>query len=233
MNEATITPNTLAKTLEWFKTAKPNPTPHDLQVQVGVHLEEVQEFLTELELVEDDFQGRNLLGQALLIMDALATHLKEAKETVLNLEVSTELLDSLCDQNVTGAGVAYMLGCDFVGAMNEVNRSNFSKFDENGQPVLKSNGKIGKHYNYTAPDLIPFLVIERPIRVATTPEGDDVVDVLEVVNGGVDAAVAVEADGDTTVAGDVEEEQELGSGDEPEVQSVSEEVDEDGEDSNV
>ena len=48
-----------------------------------------------------------------------------------------------------------MEGMDIVGALDEVNRSNFSKF-VNGKPVFDENGKIKKGANYKEPDLKRF-----------------------------------------------------------------------------
>ena len=66
------------------------------------------------------------------------------------------LLDSLADQVVTAIGVAHCAGMDFPGALAEVNRSNWSKF-ENGAPVFLTGGKIGKGEFYTPPNLTDFV----------------------------------------------------------------------------
>ena len=39
----------------------------------------------------------------------------------------------------------------------EVHRSNMSKLDDNGQPVLRQDGKITKGANYSAPNLKPII----------------------------------------------------------------------------
>ncbi len=67
-----------------------------------------------------------------------------------------EQLDALCDIIVTCVGKAYLNGWDIVGAMQEVNRSNFSKF-ENGKPIFREDGKIMKGPDFTLPELKPFL----------------------------------------------------------------------------
>jgi predicted HAD superfamily Cof-like phosphohydrolase len=67
-----------------------------------------------------------------------------------------ELLDSLADQIVTAIGVAHMMGFDILGALQEVNRSNFSKF-EDGKAVFDENGKIRKGKDYTPPNLESFV----------------------------------------------------------------------------
>ena len=66
------------------------------------------------------------------------------------------LLDSLADQIVTATGVGTFLGMNVPGALAEVNRSNYSKF-EDGEPVLNENKKVMKGKDYTPPDLTPFV----------------------------------------------------------------------------
>ena len=69
------------------------------------------------------------------------------------------MLDSLCDQIVTATGVAHMFGMDIQGALNEVNRSNWSKFVD-GKPVFDINGKIAKPATYSKPDLSAFVGVQ-------------------------------------------------------------------------
>lgn len=97
-----------------------------------------------------------LLTQALIATHALALHLK-ASDGVVMVEDRIEFLDGLGDQIVTAAGTAHMAGMDIVGALGEINRSNFSKLDENGQPILDENKKFIKGPNYFKPNLKPFV----------------------------------------------------------------------------
>lgn len=138
--------NAIANIRHWFETAMPAPTAANLRVQVGVHLEEVGEMLTAL----------GFKKEAALI-DDLATEMKGPNPRKLEEVDRVELLDSLCDQIVTAVGVAYILGMDIDGALNEVNRSNWSKFDEDSQPIFDANGKVVKGPNYSAPDLEPYV----------------------------------------------------------------------------
>ena len=48
-----------------------------------------------------------------------------------------------------------MMGFDMVGALDEINKSNWSKF-ENGKPVFDENGKIKKGAEYFKPKLSKF-----------------------------------------------------------------------------
>lgn len=66
------------------------------------------------------------------------------------------LLDSLADQIVTATGVGTFLGMNVPGALAEVNRSNYSKF-EDGEPVFNENMKVMKGKDYTPPDLTPYI----------------------------------------------------------------------------
>lgn len=66
------------------------------------------------------------------------------------------VLDSLADQIVTATGIGVFLGMNVPGALDEVNRSNYSKF-ENGEPVFNENKKVMKGKDYTPPDLSKFI----------------------------------------------------------------------------
>lgn len=130
----------------WFKQAMPFPSKRNRNVQFGVHIEEVAE----------QFDAVNLVSIA-TAMHQLATSFKEG-DSELNLSPTDRvaLLDALCDQIVTAIGVAYTHGMDIVGALEEVDRSNYSKFVD-GQPVWDANGKITKGPHYFKPNLLPFV----------------------------------------------------------------------------
>ncbi|AUR92000.1 NTP pyrophosphohydrolase-like domain [Vibrio phage 1.168.O._10N.261.52.A10] len=136
------------KTNEWFKICKPNPTPEQACIQIGVHLEEVAEMLYAL---GEYYEWR--------IMADLADEYKERHQHLVDgIERinRVELLDSIIDQNVTGKGICHTLGLNFDGALEEVERSNASKL-EDGKPVFDENGKIAKGKNYVKPNLKPFV----------------------------------------------------------------------------
>ena len=139
---------------KWFELAKPNPTSEDLCVQIGCHYEEVAEMA---EAIGDDLNVINDLASEYKSKDASALFFTENLKIKGNaVDLRTELLDSLCDQIVTAIGVAHMLDFDILGALNEVNNSNYSKF-EDGKPVFNEQGKIAKGKDYFAPDLEKFI----------------------------------------------------------------------------
>ena len=133
---------------EWFRTAKPKPSTADACVQIGCHYEEVSEMSASL---YDDVKYA-------LEATALEYKMKHSMYILdeLSADARVELLDALCDQVVTAVGVAYMMGMDIEGALAEVNRSNWSKF-EGGVPVFNEHGKIAKGVEYTPPELSDYI----------------------------------------------------------------------------
>lgn len=147
---------TLLDTKTWFDKARPHKTIPNFTVQLGVHFEEVAESLEVLD--GNDLVTNALIGQAHAAMHALAEHLKSnSQNNPITVTSPLLFLDALCDQIVTGTGVAHTLDYDIVGAMTEVNRSNFSKFDADGQPIYNEQGKVMKGENYSPAELSAYL----------------------------------------------------------------------------
>lgn len=144
---------TIAKTKEWFELAVSLPTQKGFNVQLGCHLEEVVEMLENLE-----FSDASAVV-ARQTVKALADRLKAGHCTARIID-PVEHLDALADQIVTAVGCAHMARMDIIGALDEVNRSNFSKF-EDGKPVFNDQGKIKKGRDYSEPELARFVLKER------------------------------------------------------------------------
>ena len=140
---------------KWLETAGKEKTPENLAVQVGVHIEEFTELLMAINLTSPTGAMANVLIEAKMILEMVATGLKTG---VFGVEIHDReaVLDALCDADVTGNGIAYLAGFDKNGADKEVLDSNDSKF-EDGKAVLAPGGKILKGCNYKAPDLTPFV----------------------------------------------------------------------------
>ncbi len=143
------------KTSEWLRRA--GKVPGDakaLSTQIACHIEEFLEFLDALNIDDPDMTLE--LAEAMRGLDFVSSDLKRGGcvATIHNREAC---LDALCDTDVTGNGVAYLAGFDKDGADAEVHRSNFSKFNEDGSPVILPGGKIGKSALYTPPNLEPYL----------------------------------------------------------------------------
>lgn len=148
-------PNPLHDTLLWFQKAVPEPQTKNLNVQTGVHFEEVVEMLAEME--GTDHHTRVMIYQAADYLSNLAEHLKTSNADLkFTLKDEVKFLDALCDQVVTATGVAHMHGFLFHGAMIEVNSSNFSKFVD-GEPLFDENRKVKKGPDYRQANLEPFV----------------------------------------------------------------------------
>ena len=130
----------IKRTLEWFQQAMPDPTIEQRQIQLGCHVEEFSEMLLSVDLLEWAHD-----------ITLLSDDLKSGDDSVSNLPINkTALLDAMVDQIVTAIGVCHTMGFDLEGALAEVNRSNFSKF-EDGKAVFDENGKITKGEHYSKP----------------------------------------------------------------------------------
>lgn len=134
--------DTLQHTVDWFREAVREPTDRNRVTQLGVHIEEFSEMLDAIGCTQP----------AKDMADA-ADFFKAGKIQISDLKINREeLLDALADQIVTAAGIATLFGMDIVGALQEVNRSNHSKFVD-GRAVFDENGKIKKGSAYFKPDL--------------------------------------------------------------------------------
>lgn len=141
---------------DWFNTAKPNPTNQNIIQQIAYHCEEFAEML---DAIHCDFMSEQVKKLKLELLKVA-----ESETESDNFMATTDklaLLDSLADQVVTSIGVATYAKMDIGGAINEVNRSNYSKFEvvDNSKfvPVINEQGKIVRGKNYFKPNLEPFL----------------------------------------------------------------------------
>lgn len=138
----------IKRTLEWFKQAIPEPELEQASVQLGCHMEEFNEMFEALgySSCSDDVERVSGLFKG-------AYH-----HQIGDIEMcdKIELLDAMVDQIVTAIGVCHTMGFDVEGALSEINRSNFSKF-EGGKPVFNDIGKIAKGKDYTPPKLDDYI----------------------------------------------------------------------------
>lgn len=133
----------------WFTAAVPNPDDRNRAVQIGCHIEEVAEMAAAIN--DDDLAAK---------LDVISGQYKGQYKTEADIRLCShmvvdrlELLDALCDQIVTAIGVAHMFGLDISTALARVDKSNWSKFDDQGRPIFNEHGKIAKGPNYVKADL--------------------------------------------------------------------------------
>lgn len=131
------------------------PSPENLSVQIGCHIEEVVEFMSTLDLqglmvaheIKDALQSLSYLGS-----------LAKSRTKVIGFKdgARTEALDALCDAEVTGNGVAYLAGFNKPLADWTVLAANDAKLVD-GKPVILEGGKIGKPEGWKPPDLSAYV----------------------------------------------------------------------------
>ena len=131
----------------WHRRARPEPTEKDFNVQLGCHLEEFVEMLDALTI-----SGYPGFLKAIDTIEEISEKLKNGTLTVSTVN-RVNLLDSLADQIVTAVGVGVCAKMDMDAAVEEVNRSNWSKFNYKGFPEFDENGKVKKGEHYRKPNL--------------------------------------------------------------------------------
>lgn len=134
----------------WHKRARPEPDHASFNVQLGCHIEEFCEMLESL--ASDDARTRNRMSSGLYEMLRFAEGLKNGAFDVY-IDKPVDFIDAIADQVVTAVGVAHCAKMKPAKAIDIVNTSNWSKFDEHGEPIFNSNGKIAKGPRYTPPHL--------------------------------------------------------------------------------
>jgi len=143
--------NNYQRTADWLKACGKEPTPENLSVQIGCHIEEFCEFLEQLRTDSEGYA--KLIERNRNDLKWFATKLKKREQFVyIPTHLRVEALDALCDTEVTGNGVAYMAGFKKVAADELVLASNDAKLVD-GKPVILEGGKIGKPEGWKAPDL--------------------------------------------------------------------------------
>jgi NTP pyrophosphatase (non-canonical NTP hydrolase) len=65
--------------------------------------------------------------------------------------------DAIADLLYVVYGAARTFGLPVREIFSEVHRSNMTKLDDNGEPILRADGKVMKGPNFSAPDLAPLL----------------------------------------------------------------------------
>ena len=143
---------TLESTRQWFLKAVPNPTSKNISTQIGCHLEEVAEMLETISSIYKD--DAKILASLHDAINYVADRIKQNGGIVAKDRIG--LLDSIADQIVAATGIGTFLGMNVPGALAEVNRSNYSKF-EDGEPIFNENKKVMKGKDYTPPDLTHYI----------------------------------------------------------------------------
>ena len=92
-----------------------------------------------------------------LRFNLIKEELEELEDAIKQKDL-LEVADALTDILYVTYGAGHAFGIDLDNCFNEVQKSNMSKLDDDGQPIYNSNGKVMKGPNYFKPDLKQFLV---------------------------------------------------------------------------
>lgn len=133
----------------------------NLSTQIGCHMEEFIEFVDTLSFDGDNetatFLSPLQVQAAMEVLKRFTTEIKRgAIVAAIAKENRAECLDSLCDMQVTGDGVAWLAGFNKVGADEMVLQANERKLVD-GKPVILDGGKVGKPEGWYPADLTPFI----------------------------------------------------------------------------
>ena len=91
-----------------------------------------------------------------LRVDLIKEELDELQEAMKNNDL-LEVADALTDILYVTYGAGHAFGIDLDKCFDEVQNSNMSKLDENGEPIYNELGKVMKGPNYFKPDLSKFI----------------------------------------------------------------------------
>lgn len=136
---------TIKSILQWHQFIRPKPTADNLRAQFAAHVEEFVEMMDSVHLSRRGSYARQALHE-------WCEALKKSEDSIL-IKSKEELLDSLADQIVTAVGVGHCAAVDVPAACVLVNQSNYSKFDDNGDPIFNEQGKLIKGPHYFKVDL--------------------------------------------------------------------------------
>ena len=91
-----------------------------------------------------------------LRIDLINEELEELTAAMKNKDL-LEVADALTDILYVTYGAGHAFGIDLDKCFDEVQNSNMSKLDENGNPIYNEFGKVMKGPNYFKPDLSKFV----------------------------------------------------------------------------
>ena len=91
-----------------------------------------------------------------LRLDLIKEELDELKEAMDNKDL-LEVADALTDILYVTYGAGHAFGINLDKCFEEVQNSNMSKLNENGEPIYNDAGKVMKGPNYFKPNLSKFV----------------------------------------------------------------------------
>jgi len=142
--------NNFQRTSAWLNACGKERNEHNVSVQIGCHIEEFVEFLSAIEVNV----GQDTKDSVVMALTELAKGLKAGGIWYARIPYGrrADVLDALCDSEVTGNGIAYLAEMEKDAADQAVLEANEAKLVD-GKPVILPGGKIGKPEGWKAPNL--------------------------------------------------------------------------------
>ena len=103
--------------------------------------------------VKAEFPNKKIVQ---LRYELIREELEELNQAIKNGDMK-EIADALTDILYVTYGAGHAFGIDLDKCFNEVQNSNMSKLDENGNPIYNDAGKVMKGPNYFKPNLSKFV----------------------------------------------------------------------------
>lgn len=94
-----------------------------------------------------------------LRVELIREEFEELKEAIEKGDL-VGVCDALTDILVVTYGAGGSFGLNLDASFKEVDRSNCSKLDDNGMPIVREDGKVMKGPNYSPPDLWTIVMLQ-------------------------------------------------------------------------
>lgn len=104
-----------------------------------------------------EFRYKLIIEEVKELGEEIAIAMAESHfKTGLSPKTKMRMLKEIADIQYVISGLAETLGLPLQEAFNRVHTSNMSKFDDNGKPIFRADGKVLKGPNYVPPNLEDF-----------------------------------------------------------------------------
>lgn len=133
---------------------RPEIDPEDREThinQIEFFARQMVDLAAQIKMAALDAGGKSTL---LLRLQLIQEELSELAEAMVHDDI-VEALDAMADLSYVVDGTYISLGLDRLKleAIREVHRSNMSKLDANGRPMISGAGRVMKSELYSPPDL--------------------------------------------------------------------------------
>lgn len=124
----------------------------------GDRIEAVRECHHAQHLLINDIPTLDVPAQTKELRCALIEEEAAEFREALEADDLVEVADAIGDLLYVVYGAALTFGIPVADVFAEVHRSNMTKLDDDGQPVVRDDGKVMKGQNFSSPDLLPVLL---------------------------------------------------------------------------